>query len=135
MKSTGVIGFQVWNNLLIQYKNDTLGLPLGKKTEIEIPKVINNKLLFFSFMRGIFDTGGCLYIENKRGSPYPRIEIRTTSRTLHKQIINNFYKYGFPCKYFKFIRKEKNWNNIYTIRFNGFSNLKKWDMLIGTNNP
>ncbi len=35
-----------------------------------------------AFVRGLFDTDGCLYVENKRGKPYPRIEIRTTSKVL-----------------------------------------------------
>ena len=37
MPSTRVIGFQIWNNDLINFKKN-LGLPLGHKYEVKIPK-------------------------------------------------------------------------------------------------
>lgn len=135
MKSTGVIGFQIWSDAIVNFKNKILGLPLGKKSNIEIPKIINNKELFYSFIRGLFDTDGCLYIENKNGKPYPRIEIGTTSRPLCTQIISFLKKYGINAWYYEYKRKEANWNNLYTIALTGFSSLNKWFKEISPNNP
>jgi hypothetical protein len=134
MESTGVIGFQIWNDDLVDFKHK-IGLPLGKKNELNIPTILNNRLLFFSFMRGLFDTDGCLFLEKRNKKLYPRIEIRTVSQKLCSQMVSNFSKYGFPCKSFKHVRKEKKWNDIYIIRFNGIPNLRKWWILIGSNNP
>ena len=135
MKSTGVIGFQIWSDAMVNFKNKILGLPLGKKSNIEIPKMINNKELFYSFMRGLFDTDGCLYIENKNGKPYPRIEISTISRPLCIQIISILRKYGINAWYYVYKRKEINWNDLYTIALTGFSSLEDWFYIIGSNNP
>jgi len=33
MKSTGVIGFQVWSDSIVKFKNESLGLILGKKNK------------------------------------------------------------------------------------------------------
>jgi len=135
MKSTGVIGFQVWNNALVEFKNKIIGLPLGWKHNIKIPKMIDNKRLFFSFIRGLFDTDGCLYIENKRGKPYPRIEIATTSKPLCLRAVELSNQYGLRASYYRCKRKETNWKTLYKIAFNGFDNLKKWNCFIGSNNP
>jgi hypothetical protein len=135
MKSTGVVGFQIWSDALVNFKSKILGLPLGKKNDIEIPKAIINRVLFYSFMRGLFDTDGCLYIENKRGKPYPRLEIGTTSKPLCLQIVNRLKEYKLNVSYSEYKRKELNWNNLYTIAINGFSNINKWFKQIGSNNP
>jgi len=135
MKSTGVIGFQIWNSAIVEFKNKIIGLPLGKKNDIKIPSIINNKNLFFSFLRGLFDTDGCLYIENKRGKPYPRIEIGTVSGPLCLKKVSLAKKYGLNASYYISKRKEKNWNDIYKIAFNGFNNFEKWIKNVGSNNP
>lgn len=38
MPSTRVIGFQIWDDKLVNFKKD-LGLPLGEKTSVKIPSV------------------------------------------------------------------------------------------------
>ncbi|MBR9699444.1 hypothetical protein GOV09_03245 [Candidatus Woesearchaeota archaeon] len=135
MPSTGVIGFQVWSDALVEFKSSILKLPLGKKTDIRIPKVIDSKKLFFAFMRGLFDTDGCLYLEKRNYVYYPRVEIRMASESLRNHIITLSQKYGLPIKHFRFKRKEKNWEDICTLRLNGLPSLKIWNNLIGTNNP
>jgi len=135
MKSTGVIGFQIWNSTLVEFKSKIIGLPLGVKGDIKIPSLINNKELFFSFLKGLFDTDGCLYIENKRGKPYPRIEIGTTSQALCLGVLNLAKKYGLNASYYISKRKEKNWKDLYKIAFNGFDNLEEWIKHVSSNNP
>lgn len=84
MKKDGVWGFQLWSDELVKFKK-SIGLPLGKKLDIKIPKFFfRNKKLRLNVIRGIFDTDGCIYLERKGGKLYPRIEIRTTSTILPK---------------------------------------------------
>ena len=135
MKTTGVIGFQIWNNSLVKFKHEILGLPLGKKLDFKIPNVIIGKNLFYAFMRGIFDTDGCLYIENKRGKPYPRLEVKTISKSFSTNANKLLNQYKINSTYHEYKRKEKNWNNLYTISIRGFSSVRKWMNVIGSNNP
>jgi len=135
MPSTGVVGFQIWSDDLVKFKNQYLKLPLGRKDNIKLPGWIHSKSLFFSFLRGLFDTDGCLYLEKRKNGPYPRIEIKLTSEPLWRSIVHLLQKFDFPVKFFKLKRNEKNWNTLYTVRLNGFTSLKKWHVSIGSNNP
>jgi len=135
MKSTGVIGFQIWSDAIINFKNKIIGLPLGKKDKIMMPDVIHTKVLFFSFLRGLFDTDGSLYIENKRGKKYPRIDLKTTSKKLSSQIFELLNKYGINNSLYEYKRKEKNWNNLYSVIVRGFKNVRRWQKYVGSNNP
>ena len=135
MPSSGVVGFQVWSDAMVSFKKKVLNLPLGPKNEIGIPSLINNNELFFSFMKGLFDTDGSLHIENKRGKPYPRIDIKTTSRRLCLQIHRLLNEKGIRATYYKYKRKEKNWKDLYSIIVRGFVPIRKWFEHIGSNNP
>ena len=135
MPSTGVIGFQIWSDALVSFKSSILGLSLGKKLDFPIPEYLKEKELFFSFIRGLFDTDGTFYIENKRGKPYPRIEIKIICAQLSKDITELLNKYGIRATLYRYKRKEENWNDLYSISVRGFSQLQKWFNLIGSNNP
>lgn len=71
MPSTRVFGFQIWNDELVKFKQK-LGLPLGKKWDISIPKIFlkesNSKI---AVIRGIFDTDGGIYLEKKITNSIP----------------------------------------------------------------
>jgi intein/homing endonuclease len=71
MPSTRVIGFQIWNDELINFKKD-LGLHLGEKFEIEIPRIfLSKKELKKSVLRGIFDIDGGIYLKRKKWEIIP----------------------------------------------------------------
>ncbi len=135
MKSTGVIGFQVWNDALVNFKHEIFGLPLGKKCNITIPQQINNKKLFRPFLRGLFDTDGTVYIENKRGKPYPRVELKTTSKPLVIQIAEFLKKDEIHATYYEYKRKESNWSNLHSIMIRGDLAVNNWIEKVGSNNP
>ena len=87
MQSTGVYGFQVWNNELVAFKSKVLGLPLGWKTGVSIPAIFRDEEKFtIAVIRGVYDTDGNVYIENKRGKLYLRAKISNTSLKLALQI-------------------------------------------------
>lgn len=60
-----VIGFQKGSKGLGTFKNKIIGLPFGKKNEVGIPEFIVKKEHFTGFLRGLFDTDGCLNFEKK----------------------------------------------------------------------
>ena len=86
MSSTRVFGFQIWNNELVNFKK-SLGLPLGKKWDVLIPKVfLQSRELKIAVIRGIFDTDGSIYLEKKNNKLYPTIYIGTICKSLAEQL-------------------------------------------------
>lgn len=132
---SGVMGFQIFSKDIVKFKK-SLGLPLGRKKEINIPKKIIEASLrcIASCIRGIFDTDGTVYIENKNSKPYPRIQLKTTSKKLTKTIhnlLNKKFKIGATLHW----RKEKdNWRTCYIVECRGKDNLEKWMKFIGFRN-
>ena len=121
-----VYGFQLWNDELVTFKIN-LGLPFGKKIEMNIPsKIFYSKELMISFLRGIFDTDGCLYLERKRNNLYPRIEISSTSFNLINDIsfILGYLDYRFSINVIK--RKNPNWRTLYRVIIRGNVMVHKW---------
>jgi len=123
-------------NSLIQ-----LGFPSGKKTFIvRCPKEIlfsSNFQILSSFLRGYFDTDGCLFFDKKQTKfyYYPRIVISSVSNGLIEDVKIILIKLGFkPCYY---IKKSKyiNESDSYILILNGVKNLELWMQLIGFNNP
>ncbi len=133
-----VIGFQLSSCAIGQFKRDILGLPLGSKVNVAIPKnILKNRKLTLSCLRGIFDTDGTLSFEKKsRKKPYyPRIILSTVSKTLNKQIVFALNKMlGFNLSSWKEDYSNRKWNTINRICVRGSENLVKWFELIGSDN-
>lgn len=130
---TGVLGFQIWNDELVNFKAG-LGLPLGKKEQFRIPQFVDSKELFFAMMRGYFDTDGslCFY---KKGKKYlPRIDIKSTSYDFLHECHTRLIDFGIKNSFYGCKRKNKNWNTIYSIVLRG-RNVRTWFEFIGSNNP
>lgn len=136
MQSTGVYGFQIWSNDLVDFKHKRLGLALGPKTKIFLPRVfLKNQDFIAPMLKGIFDTDGCLYLEKKNKKLYPRIEFKTVSDTLSTQIKNCLENLGLRATRYCLLRKEKNWNDIYTVAIRGEKMLNKFFDIIRPANP
>lgn len=136
MLSTRVFGFQIWNNDLIKFKQD-LGLPLGKKFDIEIPKIfLENIKLKSAVIRGIFDTDGGVYLSNKNNKLYPRLGISTICPTLANQLFILFNELGLRAtKYSELKNKEFNRKREYKITIRGEEMLHKFMKIINPMNP
>ena len=120
MKSTGVYGFQIWSDAIINFKKQVLKLPLGEKVEIGIPKIFYKKKEFLvSVLRGIYDTDGCLYLEKRNNRLYPRMEFKTTSKKLSKQIEKILLSLNLRATRYSFTRKEENQRDLYTVCIRG----------------
>lgn len=86
MHSTRVFGFQVWSKDLVKFKQK-LGLPIGPKRDIKIPSAFLKSIqIKMAVVRGIFDTDGCIYLENKNHKLYPKVTITTISKVLAEQV-------------------------------------------------
>jgi len=136
MPSTRVFGFQIWNDEIVDFKKQ-LGLPLGKKFELEIPKeFVNEKELLVSCIRGIFDTDGCLYLEKKNNKLYPRIQIVTISHQLANQLSNLMISMGLKATlYSEHDTKDYKRQIVYVITIRGVEMLHKFFREIEPKNP
>jgi len=136
MPSTRVFGFQIWNNEIIKNKQN-LGLPLGKKFDIKIPKIFLEKNnLKKSVLRGIFDTDGGIFLEKKNHKLYPRLGITTISESLSKQLLENFKRLGLRATVYSQLYNQKfNRQRSYIITIRGVEMFHKFMKLINPKNP
>jgi hypothetical protein len=135
MPSTGVFGFQVWSDELVRYKQ-SIGLPVGPKLDCAIPAgIMEHSGLCIAMVRGIFDTDGMLFLENKRGKPYPRIEIKQTSRVLAQQIHKILEDQGFRVTTYQDNRGEGKWRPLLVTSVRGREMLERWMKIIKPHNP
>jgi DNA-binding transcriptional regulator WhiA len=136
MPSTRVFGFQIWNSDLIRFK-EKLGLQIGPKLEVAIPKIfLENDDLKISIIRGIFDTDGGIYLENKNNKLYPRLEIKTISQKLANQLFQIFNELGIrTTKYLNYFNKSDNRKQAYVITIRGDEMFHKFIEIIKPANP
>jgi len=134
MPSTRVFGFQIWNCDLVDFKKK-LGLPLGKKLDVSIPRIfLKNEEFQKAVIRGIFDTDGGIYLEKKNNKLYPRIEIRTISKRLAEQILNIFLSLNFRATMHESPARG-NRQAIYLLCIRGVEMFHKFISEIHPNNP
>jgi len=136
MPSTRVIGFQIWNDKLVNFKKN-LGLPLGYKYEVPIPKVFLSKdNLKKAVIRGIFDTDGGVYLERKNNKLYPRLSIITISFKLSEQLLELFSGMGFRAtRYSQLYNRDFNRKRSYIITIRGVEMFHKFMKEISPKNP
>jgi len=131
MPSTSVYGFQKWSNELVDFKNRVIGLPLGKKLNIEIPNLfLANKDYYV-----IFDTDGMIYLEPKYSKLYPRVEICTISKPLADKMFFLINKLSIRATNYSYERNEKNCHTVHKISVRGNEMLDKWMKIINPHNP
>ncbi len=126
MRLPSVIGFEIYSRALFDFKNKVLEIPYGNKVEkIEVPKVITeskNKEIYRAFIRGLFDTDGCVNIIKSKKN-YPVITFTIKSEKIILQTKEMLIKLGF-------IPYAGKWR----IDINGNFMLNKWLKEIGSNN-
>jgi intein/homing endonuclease len=134
--SKGTYGFRICSKNIVEFKNQMLGLPLGKKNNINIPEVFYvDKRLMQHFLRGLFDTDGSLCLWKRRNRLYPRIYLSNISRELVQQVRAFLVKEGFRVTYWKTKYESKKWNDLHRISINGTDMLTRWVDTIGFKNP
>jgi DNA-binding transcriptional regulator WhiA len=120
---------------LFSYLANTFDFPAGKKgSALSIPTIIkNDENLMRHFIRGVFDTDGCLFFDKRAQykTPYPRIVLEITSQNLFKEVTR------YLSKHFKITTKRKlrkGGFSIYVMEIYGYDQLSKWLALIGFSN-
>lgn len=109
------------------------GFSYGPKSHtVQIPTefIVDEELLFL-VLRGLFDTDGCVYLDQRARykRPYPRISLMTVSRPLFGQLINllepyfSLYLNAIPSR------------GAYVVETYGYKNLDNWMKTIGFSNP
>jgi hypothetical protein len=106
------------------------GMPIGiKYKNLRIPLKLKGNKLVTHFLRGLFDTDGCVVLskQHKKIPYYPRLEISSKSKLFLKEILIVLIDKGF---YGSISKKRKN----FRLEIPGFKNLKLWMKVIGMNN-
>lgn len=126
------INIVVYSKALVNFLN-TLGMPIGNKitNNVAIPKwIMKNNKNQKAFLRGLFDTDGCVYVDKHKISKkiYHHLGWTITSYadTLRKDIIKTLYNLGFsPTHTF-------NQNSVFMRKQN---EIHRYFKIIGTSNP
>lgn len=142
--SEGTVGFVIYSKLLVNYLVNNIKLPLGVKyNTLKIPEVfLKDEKLVKEFIRGVFDTDGCISFKRKyKKKPYyPVITLVSKSSAFIKEISAKLKNYGFKIaelynyKIFDY-RTKKGFTNISRIDLNGNKNLDLWLKLINFYSP
>ncbi|MBN1941615.1 MAG: hypothetical protein JW772_05550 [Candidatus Diapherotrites archaeon] len=125
-------GFELYSKAIWEFKTKTLGIKPGKKKQIKIPESVktNNAAILGGFIRGFFDTDGCISFksQNKNKKYYPVIGIETISQNVMEDTYNMLKMFGLNPKCYK------NGNKT-AIKLNGYNNLRKYNQMVGWRNP
>ncbi len=142
-------GFVIRDRRVINFFKG-LGFPSGSKsTTIFVPDMIiksKEPAIITSFLRGYFDTDGCINFRNRKGGKsysdfkqkfhyYPKIFLTSVSENLIIDITKLLGLIGFKFYLSLNNPKVKNWNIAYRVILCGNTNTSKWIQLIGSKNP
>lgn len=131
-----VIGSKGIYGLLV----DLIGLPTGKKYDsLRIPRLfLDDEKLIISFIRGVFDTDGCMCFKRRyRNYPYyPVISLCSRSCKFIKEISDELKILGFKVAEtydykVKNHRLKLGFNIISRIELNGEYNFNFWEKMVG----
>lgn len=142
--SNTTYGFVVYSKSLVSYLTNVIGLPIGQKYDklSVLPSITSNDKFIVSFLRGLFDTDGCITFKKRyRDYPYyPVISFSSKSKTLVKEVSHILNSYGFNIvEYYDYKVKDKRIIKGFTIinrvELNGKDNLELWMKTIGFLSP
>ncbi len=128
-----LIRLLVHSKKLFFFYKDCLKLPDGTKKNLRIPNYIkNNQNFLISFLRGLFDTDGCVTIQKFRKYKYPLIKISTKHKNFAREISSSLRSLDIPS--FITIKKDKENHEGFDVVVRN-KNTKKFFEIIGSNNP
>ena len=135
MPSDSVYGFQIWSQALVSFKASVLKLPLGFKRDFDAPKfVLKREDYMRSFVRGVFDTDGTLYLMKRHGTLYPRIELTTISHLFAQRLYKILKLLNFRVTIGSF-NGIGNRHKTYRVSTRGREMLNRWMGEISPHNP
>ena len=137
-------GFSVYSKTIYLYLVDYIKLPSGVKyATLKIPEIfLKSSNLTIAFIRGVFDTDGCICFKkrNKKYANYPNISISSKSESFIKEISDFLriidLKFSHPYEYKQIDPRFKAGYAItHRLEIHGHSNLKIWLDKIGFFSP
>ena len=137
-------GIRLWSKALVEYFTKVISLPKGKKYEsLKIPLIFKkNKRFTIAFIRGLFDTDGCLNLKRgyQNNKSYPVIVGSSKSKSFMIEISNILKNLNFKVKeYFDYVKPDERVKEGFTIINNlelpGHKNLINWIKMIGFRSP
>jgi hypothetical protein len=137
-------GFVVYSKTLVNYLTQSIGLPLGKKQySLRVPSIfLENQEILLNFIKGVFDTDGCISFKRKyKDYPYyPVISLSSNNSLFIKDISGVLKKIKFKVYEVynykvKDDRIKKGFTLINRIELNGEDNLVNWFKTLGFSNP
>ena len=125
-------GFELKSKAIWEFKTKVIGIRPGNKVNLFVPESIkvNDVAILSSFLRGLFDTDGCISFKSKYGynKYYPVIELTLISTKVIQEASNMLKMLGFDPK----ISPAGNYQR---ISLNGISQFKRYEELIGWSSP
>ena len=118
---------------VMDYLSKKIGLSRGNKIDAKIPAFIKeNTKLIPHFLRGLFDTDGCLKFskQNADKNYYPRVRLTFKKSGFASEVEEVLIKSGF--EYGKW--EDKRGNVVVFYEISGKENLKKWMNIINPAN-
>ena len=110
----------------------------GRKEQIKIPNwVLKNERFLNYFIRGFFDTDGCISIKNKEGGKYPTLSLSSKSYPLVNQLNRQITSLKIPTCLIKDKRKDKRFTKettVYKLEINGYNSIEKFMHIFGSSN-
>jgi len=140
--SNTTFGFEIHSKAIFTYLTQIIGLCNGRKEQqLQIPAILRDKHVL-SFIRGVFDTDGCVCFKKRYKSYpyYPVISFSSKSKKLTQQIAEILKKKGFKIVEtydYKITDKRiiAGYTIINRIELNGENNLRKWLEIINFSSP
>jgi len=144
----GTYGFVIRERKIVKYFHNFLIFPFGKKARIvRVPQIVmrtRDKETYGSFLRGLFDTDGCLTFQRRYGAyvpfkkyhnVYPRIILSTVSGGLAPDLGKVLEFLGIHYWIQTYESSNKKWARVFKIWMCGEKTLEKWMGEIGFKNP
>ena len=119
---------------VMDYLSKEVGLVRGDKRYAHVPHIIvQNVQLIPHFLRGLFDTDGCLKFsrQTRKNNYYPRIQFCFSDVPFAYEVISLLEKVEFKIGRWK----DSRFNGLIFYQISGKENLERWIKTIGSNNP
>lgn len=82
---------------ICNFFNKKLQIPYSPKNNLQIPKILNKKEYKIAFLRGIFDTDGCITVQRQGKYRYTLIKICTKLKNLAQSIQHLLNQLDIPA--------------------------------------
>src|SRR3989338_2002203 len=125
---------QVNSKAIVNQFTDMFTMSKGEKSKCRVSKqIMKNRHLMSHFIRGLFDTDGCIKFSKqaRQFNYYPRIQFYFKNGPLTNDLKSIIKNLGFNFSGYI----DKRFGGLYVIQISGSENLNKWMNKIGSANP